>query len=163
MESVPALQRLGGLRREEARTLPWSATAADSDGVECLWGIDWERGRICLVAEKTSHYRETPICQELRTILEEVKLAAPDDPSPAHTVSFNNLTRIGKKIIEDAGLTPWPKTFQAMRSSCENDWKEDGIAEATYTAWLGHSAEVSRKSYVAPKDSEFDRVVGKVG
>ncbi len=45
-----------------------------------------------------------------------------------------------------------------MRSSCENDWKASGIAEPTYTAWLGHSATVSRQHYVAPTEAEFDRV-----
>ena len=52
----------------------------------------------------------------------------------------------------------WPKFFQAMRSSCENDWKTAGLAEPTYTAWLGHSATVSRQHYVAPTAAEFDRV-----
>ncbi len=45
-----------------------------------------------------------------------------------------------------------------MGSSCENDWKVQGIAEATYTAWIGHDAKVSREHYVAPTDGEFARV-----
>ena len=45
-----------------------------------------------------------------------------------------------------------------MRSSCENDWKMRGVAEATYAAWMGHSAKVSRKHYTAPTDQEFAAV-----
>ncbi len=45
-----------------------------------------------------------------------------------------------------------------MRSSCENDWKEQGFAEATYCAWIGHDPKVSRKHYVAPTEAEYARV-----
>ncbi len=44
-----ALCRLAGLRRSEARTLPWGGRQADADGVEHWSGIDWDRKRICLV------------------------------------------------------------------------------------------------------------------
>ena len=52
----------------------------------------------------------------------------------------------------------WPDFFQAMRSSCENQWKAAGVAEATYAAWLGHDPSVSRKHYVAPTEAEYDAV-----
>ena len=58
----------------------------------------------------------------------------------------------------DAGMKPWPKLYQAMRSSCENDHKMRGIAEATYSCWQGHSPTVSRKHYTAPTDQEFAAV-----
>ena len=47
---------------------------------------------------------------------------------------------------------------EAERSSCENDWKTGGTAEATYATWMGHSAKVSREHYVAPTDAEFEAV-----
>ncbi len=52
----------------------------------------------------------------------------------------------------------WPKMYQSLRASCENDWKQRGIPEATYTAWMGRSAKVSRKHYTRPLDSEFAAV-----
>ena len=45
-----------------------------------------------------------------------------------------------------------------MRSSAENDWKMDRVAESTYCAWLGHSAKVSRDHYVSPTHAEFEAV-----
>ena len=48
--------------------------------------------------------------------------------------------------------------FQSMRSSCENDWKEQGFAEATYCAWIGHDPKVSRKHYVSPTEAEYAQV-----
>ncbi len=58
------------------------------------------------------------------------------------------------------GLTAWRKPYQALRSSCENDFKTAGIAEHTYLAILGHSLEVSRKHYVSPTDAELDALAG---
>ena len=48
--------------------------------------------------------------------------------------------------------------FHALRKSAEDDWKEQGVAEATYSAWLGHSEKVSRTHYVSPKESEYEAV-----
>ena len=59
-----------------------------------------------------------------------------------------------------AGLAKWPDFFQAMRPSCENDWKVAGFAEPTYCTWVGHSAEVSRKHYVVPTETEFAAAIG---
>ena len=73
-------------------------------------------------------------------------------------LSRNNLHKRAEAYCNAAGVIKWPKFFQAMRSSCENDWKVQGIAEATYTAWIGHTAIVSRQHYVAPTDAEFDLV-----
>ena len=57
-----------------------------------------------------------------------------------------------------AGLKPWPKFYNALRSSCEQDWKAGGIAEPTYCAWVGHGAGVSRGHYTSPMESEFSAI-----
>lgn len=67
----------------------------------------------------------------------------------------HNLTRRGQQHATAAGVEPWRKFYQAMRSSCEDDWKAGGVAEPTYCAWLGHSPTVSRKHYTQPRDTEF--------
>ena len=41
-----------------------------------------------------------------------------------------------------------------------HDWKAAGVAPSTYSAWVGHSLEVSEKHYVAPTDAEFVAVTG---
>ena len=70
-------------------------------------------------------------------------------------VTAHNLARATRQHLVRAGLKRWPKFFQAMRSSCENDWKQAGIAEPTYCAWVGHSAKVSREHYVSPTEAEY--------
>lgn len=95
----------------------------------------------------------------LNRILLRAFEAAPDGSNRVvHPISPNNLTRIGKKLVRDGGLAPWRALFQSLRTSCENDLKVRGHAEATYSAWLGHDPSVSRKHYVAPTDREYAAV-----
>ncbi len=63
-------------------------------------------------------------------------------------------------IAQAAGLKQWPKYFNALRSSCEQDWKEDGHAEPTYCRWIGHGPKVSQDHYVSPLDTEFAQATG---
>ncbi len=168
-----ALCRLAGLRLNEARKLPWNGTAKDAYGKEHDVGVDLDGKRIRLMGTqkgaRSLRYREVPICPRLAELLH----AAADSASGMHEtvtdLSPHNLTRHGQQIAKDAKLKPWPKMFQSMRSSCENDWKngkhtEDGekVAEPTYCRWIGHSSKVSRAAYVSPQDSEFEQITGPV-
>lgn len=155
-----ALCRLAGLRLEAARTLPWFGQATDSVGEGHWIGIDWDRHRICVVGnhKTTRRYRELPIRPLLYRLLLKAFDSAEDGAVSIVNISPNNLTRIGQKAARDAGMKPWPKLYQAMRSSCENDHKLRGVAESTYAAWMGHSPTVSRKHYTAPTDQEFAAV-----
>ena len=165
-----ALCRLAGLRREAARTLPWSGHAVDSEGETHRVGIDWERHRLlvvgnCKATEHPLRFREVPICPLLYRLLRKTYEASPArfghpdaEAQSISGVSPHNLIRLAKSMCIDARLKAWPKMYQSMRASCENDWKLRGIPEATYTAWMGHSTSVSRKHYVRPLDSEFNAV-----
>lgn len=107
-------------------------------------------------------YREIPICPRLNTILLEAFDAAEAGTMTVTGLSPNNLTRLGKGIVQAVGIKPWPKLYQAMRSSCENEWKQAGVAEPTYCAWLGHSPTVSRRHYVAPTEAEFEAIIATI-
>jgi len=158
-----ALCRLAGLRRSEAIELPWKGYRKDRQGVEHEVGIDWKARRISLVAKKTRMHRVLPISPRLFEILDEAYVNAANGAGTVTGLSEHNLTRLGKEIVstpraDDANppnVTPWPKLYQALRASCENDWKTAGVAEPTYAAWLGHSPTVSRRHYVSPTDQEF--------
>jgi integrase len=150
-----ALCRLAGLRLGEALALPWSGKALDRRGESHRVGVDWDMRRLHLVAEKTGMYRVVPMCPKLHDVLLDVFSKAAEGADTITGLSANNITRQGKMQVKAAGLTPWPKLYQALRSSCENDWKQSSIAEATYCTWMGHSATVSRAHYVAPTDAEF--------
>ncbi|MCH8151337.1 MAG: hypothetical protein IH830_03075 [Planctomycetes bacterium] len=152
------LCRLAGLRRGEALSLPWSGQVTDPGGERHRVGVDWERRRLGILSDKTRRYRELPICPRLYDVLLRAFDNAEDGQVTVTGLSVNNVVRDGKRLVRAAGLTPWPKLFQAMRSSCENDLKVAGIAEPTYASWMGHSPTVSRQHYVAPLESEFAAV-----
>ncbi len=151
-----------GLRLNEARTLPWGGNQTDSDDVEHWSGIDWDHKRICLVGthkgQRSRRYREVPMCPRLNEILLAAFDVAPDGQATVTGLSPNNMTRIGQAIARRSGLAVWPKFYNSLRSSCEQDWKTAGVAEPTYCTWIGHGGEVSRKHYVSPTEAEFEAV-----
>jgi len=155
------LCRLAGLRLTEARRLPWSGTAMDSDGVVRQVGIDWaaklgevEVPMISLVG-KNDRYRQVPICNELMTILTAVHEQAPvGSVTICQQITQKALHHAMNRHCRSAGITPWRDSFHALRFSLENDWKMDYL-ETTYCAWLGHRPEISREHYIAPTASEF--------
>lgn len=158
-----ALCRLGGLRREAARTLPWSGYATDSYGQRHIVGIDWEKRRIKLVGNHKGRkypkrFREAPIRPLLYRILLKAYHNAEPGGESITRLGPNNLDRMARTITKKAGLPKISKFYQSLRSSCENDWKIKGHAEVTYCGWAGHSPKVSRKSYTAPTDLEFAAV-----
>ncbi len=117
---------------------------------------------MCLVGKhKTKRvYREVPMMPRLRKILVRAYDAAPKGQVMVASVDSQNLTRDAERHVHAAGLVVWKKPYQAMRSSCENDWKQRGVAEPTYCTWLGHSSAVSRRHYVSPTEAEFEAITG---
>ncbi len=107
-----ALSRFGGLR-------------CPSEHLGLRWGdVDWERGRITVHSPKTEHHaggesRQIPMFPELRPYLEEVWEQA--EPGTEWVITRyrgddTNLRTQLQKIIRRAGLTPWPKLWQNLRS-----------------------------------------------
>jgi integrase len=152
------LCRLAGLRRGEALALPWQGEATDQQGVVREVGVDWDNQRLLLVSPKTRAFRQVPIEPALyERLCDDWQYASRVDDliAPAR---FSNLVRVAKDNARAAGLEPWAKPYQAMRSSWENDLKQAGVPEATFASWLGHSMIVSRMHYTAPTDAEFERI-----
>ena len=87
-------------------------------------------------------------------------MALEGEPLVCGGAGRHNATRRLQKAIQDAGMIPWPKAYNALRSSCEQDFKTTGVPEATYTKWVGHSVEVSRGHYTDPTPAEFEMITG---
>jgi hypothetical protein len=155
-----ALCRFGGLRCPgEVLTLKWA-------------DIDWERGRFLVHSCKTEHHaekecRETPLFPELQAILGEAFEAAPEGSvyvvandryrqaadSPRGWRSCNLRTQFGR-IIERAGLEPWPFLFHALRKSRETELCQDFPIHVV-TAWLGNTPKIALKHYLMTTDADF--------
>lgn len=147
------LWRIGGLRQQEPLLLTW----------DC---VNWDKKRLLVPSPKTSRFegRETrliPLFPELeRELSASFEMA---NEGESYVVSENrrkNFDTGFKRILFWAGLQPWQKLFQNMRSSAENDLVEMGYPEHVVGAWIGHTPKVQSRHYLRVLDTFFDRAVG---
>jgi integrase len=150
-----ALCRFGGLRcPSEVLTLTWSA-------------IDWQGGRFTVTSPKTERHagegkRVVPIFPELRPHLEAAFEAAPDGATYVITkyrsASVNLRTQLGR-ILERAGVAPWPKLFANLRATRETELVKDHPVHLVCN-WLGNSIEVANRHYLQVTEEDYRRAAG---
>jgi len=151
-----ALCRFGGLRcPSEVLRLTWA-------------DIDWARDRFTVHASKTEHHadggiRQVPIFPELAPYLAECFEQA--EPGIKHVITRyrdgnTNLRTQLHRIIKRAGLTPWPKVFQNLRSTRETELTESFPIHVV-CKWIGNSTQVANKHYLQTTDEHFARAVKK--
>jgi integrase len=147
-----ALARYGGLRTpSETLLLRWS-------------DINWDAGKMLVHSPKTEAHaggesRFVPIFPELDALLTQaMQEAEPGDGFviAKHRKSGLNLRTHLLRIMAKAGVKPWPKLFQNMRSTrqtelCER-WPEHIVC-----AWIGNSRLVAREHYLQVRDEDFLR------
>jgi len=149
-----ALCRYGGLRSpSKTLLLRWS-------------DINWESGRMNVTSPKTEHHpggesRLVPIFPELRPYLEECfDLAEPGTEyviTRYRNVSANLRTPL-LRIIKRAGLKPWPKLFQNLRSTRQTEL-EESFPSHVVCSWIGNSEAVAKKHYLQVTDEHFEKAV----
>lgn len=147
-----ALARFGGLR-------------TPSETLLLRWGdIDWERSRMTVTSPKTEHHegkesRVVPLFAEIRTLLEaafdQAEAGSEFVIARRRDEKVNWRTQL-ERIIHKAGLTPWPKPFQNLRSTRETELAEI-FPSHVVCAWLGNSEAVARKHYLQVTDDHFSR------
>lgn len=154
-----ALSRFGGLRcPSEHFRLRWT-------------DIDWVHGRMLVRSPKTAHHaghesRLVPLFPELLPYLRDAFEQA--EPAEEYVITLYrqhdnlrncNLRTQFQRIIAKAGLKPWPKLFQNLRSTRETELAEEW-PEHVVCAWIGNSTAVARKHYLQVTDEHFDRATG---
>ena len=152
-----ALCRFGGLR-------------CPSEHVMLRWGdVDWANCRFTVHSPKTEHHeghesRVVPIFPELRPYLE----AAFDDAAEGTEFVITryrdanvNLRTQFERIVRKAGLEPWPKPFQNLRSTRETELAETFPIHVV-CAWIGNSESVAKKHYLQVTDDHFNRAAKAV-
>ncbi len=149
-----ALARFGGLRcPSEVLALTWA-------------DVNWEHGRIRVPSPKTEHHdggasRMIPLFPELRLHLLEVFEEA--EPGTEHVIARyrdigTNLRTHMHRIIRKAGLEPWPKTFQNLRSTRETELAEQ-FPMHVVCKWIGNSQPVAAKHYLQLTDEHFAQAI----
>jgi integrase len=149
-----ALARFAGLRvPSETRALTWAS-------------IDFGRLRMRVHSPKTEHHegrehRIVPIFPELLPYLRDAFEAA--EPGQKHVIARHrgdNLSTTGHKIALRAGLHPWKKFFQNLRSSCQTDLA-DAFPLKVVCSWIGNTEIIAMKHYLQVTDDHFDRATGR--
>lgn len=149
-----ALSRFGGLR-------------CPSEHLSLRWGdIDWANNRVRVPSPKTEHIegkesRIIPLFPELREHLEAVFEQA--EPGTEYVITRYrggnvNLRTQLERIIRRAGLTPWGKPWQNLRSTRETELMESYPAHVV-CGWIGNSEAVARKHYLQTTDEHFERAI----
>ncbi len=148
------LARYGGLR-------------VPSEVVALRWGdIDWDKGTFTVTSSKTEHHegkgsRVVPIFPELLPLLEEAFDMAEEGTQyviQRYRNPAQNLRTQLKKIIRRAGVEPWPKLWQNLRSSRETELVEKFPIQVV-TAWLGNTTAVAMKHYLQVTDEHGRRAI----
>lgn len=145
-----ALSRYAGLRcPSEHQALTWD-------------DVLWDQGKFFVRSSKTEHHvggegRWVPIFPRLRPYLLETFNAA--EPGAKHVITEHrgsnaNLRTRLNRIIKRAGLTPWPRLFQNLRSTCETELAEQHPIHRV-CAWIGNSERVAMGHYLQITDEQF--------
>lgn len=150
---IIALSRYGGLR-------------CPSEHLGLTWAdINWAENKITVRSPKTAKHsghesRVIPLFPELRPYLEAVFDAAEPGTEkviPRQNANANLRTQL-KRIIENAGLKPWPRITHNLRASRATELAADYPAHVA-AAWLGHSTLVAQKHYWTVTDDDFQRAI----
>jgi integrase len=155
---IVALVRFGGLR-------------SPSETFALRWGdIDWEHDRFTVTSPKTEHNaggesRIVPLFPELRPHLEAAFDAAPEGTEyviSRHRLASKNLRSTLLRIMERAGVKPWPRLFQNMRASREMELTQSHPLHVV-VGWIGNSALIAAKHYPQITDGDFECATNKSG
>ena len=160
-----ALWRLGWLRKMEIFNLVWGDYQPNF-------------GRLLVRSTKTEHvegcdYRFVPLREiepyvvnafqvaypRLRTSIpafqrssvpafQRISGSADQRMLTRYTRSNSNLDKPYRKIILKAGLLPWLKLFQNLRSRSETQWMKEGTRADLVANWIGYSVKIQRQNYL---------------
>jgi len=147
------LGRFGGLRTpSESLALRWH-------------DVDWANSRLTIRSPKTEHHhgrgvRVIPIFPEIREPLMEVFELAPEGAEHVITRyrSGCGLRPGFRRIIQRAGLQPWPRTWHNLRASRQTELAMDYPLH-TACAWIGNTKAIAAGHYLQVTDADWQRAV----
>jgi integrase len=145
----------------------WGGLRVPSEPLGLRWAdVDWARGRLTVHSPKTERHeggesRQIPIFPEIRPHLEAVWERA--EPGTEWVItryrnSNANLRTQFERIICRAGLTPWPKLFQNLRSTRETELAKTYPLHVV-CSWIGNSQRVAARHYLQVTDADYENAL----
>ena len=157
---IVILSRFGGLRMaSELLFMCWDDIDLTSDRftVRCpkkTHKRQQERGELTT--------RQVPLFPEVRDAFRQLKDELPEEHSEyvfpeLHDNQKHASPRVYQqiqKVVKRAGLTPWPKLFQNMRSTRETELCALSPIQDV-ASWIGNTPAVAQKHYLQARDELF--------
>lgn len=153
---ILALCRFGGLRcPSEVLSLRWC-------------DVDWEAKRLTVISPKTRKqgkgFRVVPLFPELEPYLADAFECAEEESvycvTRYRSQDVNLRTQL-LKILRRAGVEPWERLFQNLRSSRETELANEFPLHVV-TAWLGNTPRVADKHYLQVTADHYAQAVARV-
>jgi len=157
----------------------YGALRVPSEAVMLRWGdIDWGNNTMLVRSPKTEHHarcatRVIPLFPELRPYLEELWELAPEgaeyviqryhhlaERAPKTGFHNANLRTQFMRIIRRAGVEPWGKPWQNLRSSRETELMEHYPAHVV-CRWVGNTQPVAREHYLQVTIEHYQRAAAE--
>lgn len=125
--------------------------------------VGFQEKIITIYAPKTDKKRLAPLFPDVAEALEALKREQEETKTLGHYVLRidargyeKNLRTQFERIIERAGLDPWPRLFQNLRKSAASDIFE-AFGAVAEKEWLGHSQETAMKHYLHSTPETFKK------
>lgn len=143
----------------------WGGLRCPSEVVRLRWqDIDFENSRFTVHSPKTEHHigqekRVVPMFPELKPLFLAAFDAAPE--GAVYCVHKErgdgvNLRTQLTRIIKRAGLEPWPKLFQNLRSTRETElFRLTSGDVKSVCSWLGNSPMVALQHYAQTTEADL--------
>jgi len=143
----------------------WGGLRCPSEVLMLKWqDVDFEHNRFTVHSIKTEHHadggiRAVPMFPELKPLFQDAFDNAKEGDIYCVTryrhSSANLRTRLYKTIAR-AGLDPWPKVFQNLRSTRETElFKMTNGNVKAVCAWIGNSPEIAMQHYAQVTEADF--------
>lgn len=143
----------------------WGGVRTPSETLRLKWqDVDFERSRFVVHASKTEHHtgsgvRTVPMFPELKPLFQDAFDRAKEGDVFCITryrdTSTNLRTQL-TKIIRRAGLEPWPKLFQNLRSTRETElFKMTNGNVKAVCSWIGNSPKVALEHYAQVTEADL--------
>lgn len=149
----------------------WGALRCPSEVGALRWAdVDFANGRIVIRSTKTEGedhggVRIIPLFAELQSpLMEAFHRATPVAEGGSEYVvtrtllAATNLRTTMLRIIERAGLTPWPRTFQNLRATRATELARLFPSHVA-AAWCGHTEQVAMEHYRSVTEDDFARAL----
>lgn len=149
----------------------WGGLRCPSEVVKLRWqDVDFEKLRFTVHSPKTEHHigqekRVVPMFPELKPLFQDAFDNAPEGAVYCvHSCGgqWSNLGALLSKIVKRAGLEPWPKLMQNLRSTRETElFKLTGGNVKAVCSWLGNSPTVALQHYAQMTEQDIQDAAKK--